>query len=92
MDKYPFLFAKLENPEDAAMGANPKIVKWIVTIAKYHNLKLYDARWMNDPIIGTYVLVPDLDISESDHLFDEPLDALLFIKDWWTNCVLPPKK
>jgi hypothetical protein len=78
---YPFLYY--------VPGVLAKDSKWIVIIASAYTWRPYDAKWMNDTAMsGKSVYVPDVDLEESNHSFDNENDALAFIRDWWKGRVI----
>lgn len=54
---------------------NAQTNKFIVQIASCIDWAITDQRWQNSPIIGTKPYVPDVDIEESTHIFDNLEDA-----------------
>ena len=84
-NKLPFIFARITNADEIERGATPQIKDWIVKIASHHDLKIYDARWMDDSDIGSFALIPDVDLCESKHVFPDFKSARIFVKTWWED-------
>jgi hypothetical protein len=73
---YPFMFAVLR--------ADHEFDHWVVIVAHPFDYIHYEAGWMHDPEFPEgMVLVPDVDLSASEHRFASETDALKFIRDWW---------
>lgn len=84
-NRLPFIFARVANADQIEHGATPEIKDWLVKIASHHDLKIYDARWMDDSDIGSYALIPDVDLCESSHIFPTFDAARQFVKAWWRD-------
>lgn len=91
--KYPFLFVVQTNHPEGF----PKTLegaKYFVKIAKSFDLTSYNSDWMDDKDfpksdnLGSFTLIPDLDLLESTHEFTSELDALRFIQRWWSEQIL----
>jgi hypothetical protein len=74
----PFLFRLLNGAGDQGLD------KWMVKIAHF-DYTFYSSRWMDDKILGETCLVPDVDITSDEKLFDSEEAALAFIKKWWAE-------
>lgn len=83
----PFIIARLTDDSQfhfETTTGRAVIKDWVVIIAK-NDLTTYDCRWMCNPVLGNYCLVPDIDITESEHIFGTFEEAREFIKEWWKN-------
>lgn len=82
---YPFLFYIPTDLSYAVGEGNcikVKLNTWIVKISTI-DYKTYESKWMNDPILGKYCLIPDVDQTRETHIFYSEKEALDFIKNWW---------
>lgn len=83
----PFIFARAteESQNNYLNGRGELVIKdWVVCIAT-PDFTVYNSTWMRDENLGSFCLIPDVDIShqKSTHAtFEEARQA---VKDWWVK-------
>ncbi len=81
---YPFLFWL---PADGQTGDDKNAKK--VERDEYHvkialfDYKHYNSSWMDDSKLGKSCLVPDVDLTQEEHIFYSEQEALEWIAGWW---------
>lgn len=83
----PFIFARIKsgcqhNPHLYSMAVCVK--DWVVMIA-HPDFATYRCEWMDDPEMGKFAYVPDVDICKEEHVFPDYESARAFVKTWWMN-------
>lgn len=79
---YPHYFVVIPNP---GFDEKPEPERHLVVIAHTGYTSIYTA-WMNDSDLPQGdCFVPDVDIIHEKHFFDSELEALQFIKEWWSS-------
>lgn len=72
----PFLF-RVNDENDKALFYKVKICK------KFWDYKEYSSGWMDDKDLGNSCLIPDVDLTDEQHIFATETEALKFIRSWW---------
>ena len=87
---YPFLFMVHDPAKDSnsiGSGDNIQPLHWVVIIALTDSIHS-DTRWVhkNDAVLPDgHTLKPDIDLTQSAHIFHSERQALEFIKKWWAD-------
>jgi uncharacterized protein YfaT (DUF1175 family) len=100
--KMPFLFARQRDTRiftelKPNKPNSPFRLTYFVKLARCHDMRHYDSRWMDCPHLGEsqsdadLALVPDVDVTEEIWAFDSDdatrnyTDALAKMKELWSN-------
>lgn len=83
----PFIFARIKSEcqsNHMAYSMSECVKDWVVMIA-HPDFTTYRCEWMDDPEMGMYAYVPDVDLTEEEHVFSDYESARAFVKTWWMN-------
>jgi hypothetical protein len=74
----PFMFRVSESADS----------KYVVKKTKCFDYHSYKSEWMCDEVLGKYCLVPDVDMTECQYVFDTEKEALECMKLLWSELKL----
>ena len=85
-EQYPFICARTTKESQTLYDAGETglvIKDWVVIFA-LPDFKVYNCRWMEDEQMGSYCLIPDIDVSvEKGQVFATFEEAKQAVRKWW---------